>query len=144
MSDDQFYEQNEQCWRCRMYVPRVEMKYHAGMLYCPICYQDVAETGRCQLCGKQLESGENELCRQCRERKRAEERKHKDSERRHDVGIHGTGDWITICSNCQQRTEEVGWHDGRPFCPTCLEKHRNSMTTKAVDWFKKILGVGAD
>lgn len=94
MSDDAFYEQNAQCWRCRMYVPRVEMKYHAGMLYCPICYQDVAEAGgRCQLCGKQLESGEHQVCRECREKK-----EHREDARR--------------CPKCGTRLEEG-------ICPKC-------------------------
>ncbi|MFH1470231.1 MAG: hypothetical protein ABIF01_00625 [Candidatus Micrarchaeota archaeon] len=70
--DNSFYELNAQCWRCRMYVPRVEMKYHAGLLYCPICYQEVAEIGgRCQLCGSQLEAGEHQICRICKDKKRA-------------------------------------------------------------------------
>ncbi len=73
--DNSFYEQNAQCWRCRMYVPRVEMKYHAGMLYCPICYNDVAEAGgRCQLCGRQLESDEQQYCHECSERKKGKQK----------------------------------------------------------------------
>ncbi len=105
--DNSFYEQNAQCWRCRMYVPRVEMKYHAGMLYCPICYQDVAEAGgRCQLCGSQLEPGEQQFCHQCIEKKKQKERS--------KCPRCGSAMEGGICPRCSRGEPGEGGH-----CPRC-------------------------
>ena len=144
MSDETFYEQNAQCWRCRMYVPRVEMKYHAGMLYCPICYQDVAEAGgRCQLCGKQLEHGGGQVCEACREKKRnrcpecgnqMEEgvcpecsREEPGRHAGHGEGPSGeegrpAGSGVVGCSRCRQLVQSPVWRNGQPYCSNCADK----------------------
>jgi hypothetical protein len=36
-----FYEMNDQCWRCRMYLPKVELQQWRGQIYCPYCIQDL-------------------------------------------------------------------------------------------------------
>ena len=145
MSDeDQFYELNAQCWRCRMYVPRAEMKYHAGLLYCPICYQGIAEAGgRCQLCGKQLEHGESQICNECKEKEKQKEwgrcarcgsaledgacpRCSKGEPglppRRGDEGGRPSGPGIVVCSKCRQHVESPVWKNGQPYCQICVEK----------------------
>lgn len=96
--EDQFYELNAQCWRCRMYVPRMEMKYYAGMLYCPMCYNDVAEANRCQLCGKHLETGEHGLCGACKERKKQKEK----------CSRCGSSLEEGVCPNCSRERPERG------------------------------------
>ncbi len=137
MSDEEFYKMNEQCWRCRMYVPRVEMKYHAGLLYCPICYQDVVEGNRCEVCGNILEHSALRICPSCRERKEAEgERKGEASQ----AAERKTGESVVQCSECQQQVERVEWESGRPLCPICLEKHRHSLSSKAKRWIKNLFG----
>ncbi len=39
----QFYVYNDQCWRCRMYLPRVELQQWRGQVYCPYCIMDIRE-----------------------------------------------------------------------------------------------------
>lgn len=36
-----FYMLNDQCWRCRMYLPKVELQQWKGQTYCPYCIQDL-------------------------------------------------------------------------------------------------------
>jgi hypothetical protein len=94
-------------------VPRVEMKYHAGMLYCPICYQDVAEAGgRCQLCGKQLDMEGQQLCHECRENKRKEAEKRRDDASR--CPRCGSKTENGICLECARRPHG---EDGGQFGP---------------------------
>jgi hypothetical protein len=163
---DQFYELNAQCWRCRMYVPRVEMKYHAGQLFCPICYNDVAEGGgRCQLCGKQLDHGENRICSVC-----SDKEKHKDMCPKcgaylvggicpncsHDgpsrmgqitektggmkrILVEHGGIGIVSCSKCSTHVEQPVWENGRPFCNACAEKYGTSLPIRVVRGIKGIL-----
>ncbi len=38
-----FYIYNEQCWRCRMYLPKVELQQWRGQTYCPYCIQDLRD-----------------------------------------------------------------------------------------------------
>ncbi len=147
MSDeDQFYELNAQCWRCRMYVPRAEMKYYGGLLYCPICYQDIAEAGgRCQLCGKYLEHGGGQICSECKEKKkqqgercarcgavleggvcnrcsRGEPWEPGVFPRGGDEGGRPSGPGIVVCSKCRQHAESPVWQGGQPYCQICAEK----------------------
>ncbi|VVB98262.1 Uncharacterised protein [uncultured archaeon] len=42
----QFYVYNDQCWRCRMYLPRVELQQWRGQTYCPYCIQDIRDEQR--------------------------------------------------------------------------------------------------
>lgn len=39
----QFYAYNDQCWRCRMYLPRLELQQWMGQTYCPYCIMDVQQ-----------------------------------------------------------------------------------------------------
>lgn len=38
-----FYEVNAQCWRCRMYLPKVELQQWRGQTYCPYCIMEIRE-----------------------------------------------------------------------------------------------------
>ncbi|MFA5077621.1 MAG: hypothetical protein WC488_04300 [Candidatus Micrarchaeia archaeon] len=38
-----FYETNDQCWRCRMYLPKVELQQWRGQTYCPYCIMDIRD-----------------------------------------------------------------------------------------------------
>ncbi len=38
-----FYVNNDQCWRCRMYLPKVELQQWRGQSFCPYCIQDIRE-----------------------------------------------------------------------------------------------------
>ncbi len=38
-----FYATNDQCWRCRMYLPRVELQQWRGQTYCPYCIMDIRD-----------------------------------------------------------------------------------------------------
>lgn len=40
-SECMFKEQNQQCWRCRMYIPKVEMQQWRGQWICPNCRMDL-------------------------------------------------------------------------------------------------------
>jgi hypothetical protein len=42
----QFYVMNDQCWRCRMYLPIVELQQWRGQTYCPYCIQDIRDEER--------------------------------------------------------------------------------------------------
>lgn len=39
----QFREQNLQCWRCRIYIPRAEMQQWRGQWICPNCRMDLEQ-----------------------------------------------------------------------------------------------------
>ena len=39
-SECMFKEQNQQCWRCRMYIPKAEMQQWRGQWICPNCRMD--------------------------------------------------------------------------------------------------------
>lgn len=73
--DCQFREQNTQCWRCRMYIPKSEMQQWRGQWICPNCRMDAEreeerapekkreeegaeaemyeKPGRCERCGRE-------------------------------------------------------------------------------------------
>jgi len=40
-SECMFREQNQQCWRCRMYIPNAEMQQWRGQWICPNCRMDL-------------------------------------------------------------------------------------------------------
>ncbi|MDD2655713.1 MAG: hypothetical protein PHQ80_03535 [Candidatus ainarchaeum sp.] len=70
-----FREQNQQCWRCRMYIPKSEMQQWRGQWICPNCRMDAEreeehtaekkkeeegagpgmyeKPGRCERCGRE-------------------------------------------------------------------------------------------
>ncbi|MEW6722461.1 MAG: hypothetical protein AB1324_04315 [Candidatus Micrarchaeota archaeon] len=85
-----FYGLNRQCWRCRMYLPAIELQQYQGQWTCPYCIQDLrseasrAESARekkphldviaypetCERCGRDLEGrtyiwNGKRLCRSC-------------------------------------------------------------------------------
>ena len=63
--DCQFKEMNQQCWRCRMYIPKAEMQQWKGQWICPNCMMEMREEeershgrearerlGQCERCGR--------------------------------------------------------------------------------------------
>jgi len=63
--DCQFKEMNQQCWRCRMYIPLAEMQQWRGQWICPNCRMELREEeershtketgerlGQCERCGR--------------------------------------------------------------------------------------------
>ena len=89
-----FYGMNKQCYRCRMYLPAIELQQYQGQWVCPYCVQDMrADAARvesaaaggaperprmealvlsekCERCGKDLESrvyvwNGRKLCKSC-------------------------------------------------------------------------------
>lgn len=92
----QFREQNQQCWRCRMYIPKAEMQQWRGQWICPNCRMDLereegeAAGGRK---GKEDEGGAAEL----------HEKKGK-------------------CDRCGRETLILYKFNGKNLCWYCLEK----------------------
>ncbi len=41
-----FYATNDQCWRCRMYLPRIELQQWKGQTYCPYCIMEIRDEER--------------------------------------------------------------------------------------------------
>ncbi|MFH0737870.1 MAG: hypothetical protein V1827_04395 [Candidatus Micrarchaeota archaeon] len=85
-----FYGMNKQCWRCRMYLPAIELQQYRGQWTCPNCLQDMRADDRkseeramkkphleplpipetCDRCGKTLEGrvyilNGRRLCKSC-------------------------------------------------------------------------------
>ncbi len=136
-SMDDFYANNEQCFRCRVYVPRVEMRYYAGMLYCPVCYQEIMFEQReerdkmyedarkgamtahrtCGNCGAYLnESGE---CPNCSRR-----------------GIQQSQ-----CQKCGKFTYELYTLRGKQLCKTCYDDEGDEPRSPVGKFFMKLISI---
>jgi len=91
----QFKEQNQQCWRCRMYIPKAEMQQWRGQWICPNCRMD-------------LEREESETGA---ERKREE-----------DAAQAETREKKGRCDRCGRETLILYRFNNRNLCWYCLEK----------------------
>ncbi len=89
-----FYGMNKQCWRCRMYLPAVELQQYKGQWICPNCLSDMVQEDnrmtqktesypipphiyaeRCERCGREtslyyIYNGRR-LCKNCLEEEQA-------------------------------------------------------------------------
>jgi hypothetical protein len=91
-----FKEQNQQCWRCRMYIPKAEMQQWRGQWICPNCRMDA----------------EREDERAGGEKKKKEE----------EGGQADMYERPGRCDQCSRETIILYRFNGRNLCWYCLEK----------------------
>jgi hypothetical protein len=90
-----FREQNQQCWRCRMYIPKAEMQQWRGQWICPNCRMDL----------EREEEGPG-----------GEKKKEKEGGRADMYEKQGK------CDRCGRETIILYRFNGRNLCWYCLEK----------------------
>lgn len=89
-----------------MYVPRIELQYYNGQLYCPYCVQEIiAEENRMKHTKKE-KHGEH--------REHEHEHEHCKRRKEHDT-ISG------VCERCGNHSEELYWVRGQGLCIVCAE-----------------------
>ncbi|MEW5996069.1 MAG: hypothetical protein AB1657_00540 [Candidatus Micrarchaeota archaeon] len=94
----QFREQNMQCWRCRMYIPKAEMQQWRGQWICPNCRMETEH--------EEAEVGEKKK----REEEGAEAETHEKKGR---------------CDRCGRETLILYKFNNRNLCWYCLEKEED-------------------
>ena len=93
-SECMFRELNQQCWRCRMYIPKAEMQQWRGQWICPNCRMD-------------LEREEEEVSKE----KKGEEGAQPEAYEKKGQ-----------CDRCGRETIILYRFNGRNLCWYCLEK----------------------
>lgn len=116
-----FYENNAQCWRCRMYLPRVELQQWRGQTYCPYCIMDIREM-----------------------EKKAEE--YDGEQARHRITTHDTGstppderpfgtgqqDSVYECDKCKNDLDIVYVIADHKFCELCFNQQMREWKNEGV------------
>jgi len=96
-SECMFREQNQQCWRCRIYIPMAEMQQWRGQWICPNCRMDL-------------------------ERDEEETRKEKKGIKVEEEAAAELYEKKGKCDRCGRDTIILYRFNGRNLCWYCLEK----------------------
>lgn len=98
-----FYEDNMQCWKCQMYLPKYEFVMYKGQWYCPNCLGDIRRE-------------------ESREREKTDEKK---DEKSKSISIFPgikTPEKTEYCARCGALLYTVHIYRGEKYCDHCIEK----------------------
>ena len=110
-----FYELNAQCWRCRMYLPTVELQQWRGQLYCPYCIMDIRDGEK----GEEEEQGT----------------KSRDSAKQDifspddDAKPFGVRAIERVCDRCKEDLDIVYVFEESKFCEACFHQKKKEWKT---------------
>jgi hypothetical protein len=103
-----FRELNQQCWRCRMYLPSAEMQQFQGQWICPNCRMDMQEAQRRQEKGHggsgSSGGGPGD-----------------------DSASSEMGERLGECERCKRPTDVFYIVNGRKLCKFCFEQGKEYM-----------------
>ncbi|MEM4272339.1 MAG: hypothetical protein QXH30_02020 [Candidatus Bilamarchaeaceae archaeon] len=106
-----FKEMNQQCWRCRMYLPAAEMQQFQGQWICPNCRMDLQEEKKRHGGGSAEHGGAGSGAGGSGEDFTSEERKERLGE----------------CERCGRPSEVFYIVGGRKLCKFCFEQGKEYM-----------------
>ncbi len=113
----QFYVYNEQCWRCRMYLPKAELQQWCGQTYCPYCIQDLRDHER------NMQANQDERVRKIPGEKPPDE---------HGFRI-GQKNLDYFCDQCQSDLDIVYVIADHKFCELCFQQYRKECINNDID-----------
>lgn len=100
-----FYGLNKPCWKCRMYLPSMELQYYRGQLTCQYCMMDL------------------------RDAERAEEPKASTHRPSHEAHLaHVPED--ERCDRCRRKLSIVYIMNSRKLCEICVEREKKEWESK--------------
>lgn len=103
-----FRELNQQCWRCRMYLPMAEMQQYQGQWICPNCRMDMQEAERKHSKGGHGSSGSQGGAGD-------------------DSASQEFNDRLGECERCRRPTDVFYIVGGRKLCKFCFEQGKEYM-----------------
>ncbi len=101
-----FYGMNQQCWKCRMYLPTTELQLFKGQWTCQYCILDLRDADR-----------------RISERERLSDEKR----RKDDDNILEKVRQQERCERCGRDLITVFWLNGKKLCGTCFDASRDEL-----------------